>query len=96
MPPKRKPDGDPPLNESSHQPKRPHTVRRQRLTHTSVPDTVHLKWNNSTSPPGREAQKMIPLLSPASLLAAVSATTPALPLPPVLAQSIAPSVGRKA
>ena len=39
---------------------------------------------------------MITLLSPASLLAAVSATTPALPLPPVLAQSIAPSVGRKA
>ena len=41
MPPKRKPHGNLPLNESAHQPKPQKTVGRQKLAHTSAPDTMH-------------------------------------------------------
>ena len=96
MPPKRKPHGDLPLNKSAHQPKRPKAVGRPKLTRTSAPDTMHSEWNTSTSLPGRGAQNEIPLLSLTSLSATIPTTTTALPLPPVLAQSITPKPGGKA
>ena len=95
MPPKLKPHGDLPLNESVYQPKCPKTVGGEKLTLISAPDTMHSEWNTSTFLPGRWAQNEIPLLSLASLSAAVPVTTTALPLPPVLAQSITPKPGGK-
>ena len=78
MPPKRKPLGDLPLNESGHQSKLPKTARKGKQACTSVSDILHSEWNTSTLSYSRLTPSEIPPLA-----AAMSTRTTSPPLPPL-------------